>query len=132
MRAAALIPCVATSPMYRKCHAAFIKALDDYSTDQRGDVGSWVRTAAIAALGRTVTFAAGRSNMHVFISQEVFDRTIGGTVKQGVEKLEPVRAEVWRSTSSMRDAKAAKTWQWDCSSVWTFEAEQLRYARESS
>jgi hypothetical protein len=35
------------------CHeifAAFLKALDDYSTDNRGDVGSWVREAAIMGL----------------------------------------------------------------------------------
>jgi hypothetical protein len=35
------------------CHqifTAFLKALDDYSTDNRGDVGSWVREAAIVGL----------------------------------------------------------------------------------
>jgi hypothetical protein len=32
--------------------AALLAALDDYSVDNRGDVGSWVREAALNALER--------------------------------------------------------------------------------
>eukprot|EP01087_Luapelamoeba_hula_P025269 TRINITY_DN9952_c0_g1_i1.p1 TRINITY_DN9952_c0_g1~~TRINITY_DN9952_c0_g1_i1.p1 ORF type:complete len:1366 (-),score=225.40 TRINITY_DN9952_c0_g1_i1:17-4012(-) len=34
----------------RKIYEALLKASDDYSIDNRGDVGSWVRNAALAAL----------------------------------------------------------------------------------
>eukprot|EP00884_Botryococcus_braunii_P022550 jgi/Botrbrau1/897/Bobra.0167s0018.1 len=36
--------------VFKDAFAALLSALDDYSTDNRGDVGSWVREAAMAAL----------------------------------------------------------------------------------
>ncbi|ESQ44003.1 hypothetical protein EUTSA_v10005754mg [Eutrema salsugineum] len=78
-----------------------LEALNDYSVDNRGDVGSWVREAAIHGLEKCTyilcekvgTISAGDHNSG---SSSLFDsnlanRLIGGIVKQGVEKMDKLR-----------------------------------------
>ncbi|KAI9126819.1 hypothetical protein K1719_002415 [Acacia pycnantha] len=95
------------------------KALDDYSVDNRGDVGSWVREAALDGLEkctymlckRDLACFSGRSekNSTEFVKQQfindfvknnqdfpLFDENlatclIGGIVKQAVEKMDKLR-----------------------------------------
>ena len=95
--------------------------LDDYSTDQRGDVGSWTRVAAIAALSRVISHVARQPTPHDRITAAMFNQVIGGMVKQGVEKLEPVRAEVWRAFCQLRTARAETIWPWEGSRTWDFD-----------
>lgn len=98
---------------------SLFKALDDYSVDNRGDVGSWVREAALDGLEkctymlckRDLACLSGRSeetspesvkqqniNDIVGNNQDVplFDESlatclIGGIVKQAVEKMDKLR-----------------------------------------
>lgn len=78
-----------------------LKALDDYSVDNRGDVGSWVREAAIHGLEKCIyilckkvgTNSAGDHNND---SSSLFDSNlanhlIGSFVKQGMEKMDKLR-----------------------------------------
>lgn len=92
------------------------KALEDYSVDNRGDVGSWVREAAMEALEKctyiicrslTVFTGNGIKMRHAYTLDEgfmsdtkkensLFDsnlaaRLIGGIAKQAVEKIDKVR-----------------------------------------
>lgn len=92
------------------------KALEDYSVDNRGDVGSWVREAAMEALEKctyiicrslTAFTGNGIKMRQAYTSDEgfmsdtqkensLFDsnlaaRLIGGIAKQAVEKIDKVR-----------------------------------------
>lgn len=92
------------------------KALEDYSVDNRGDVGSWVREAAMEALEKcnyiicrslTVFTGSGIKMRQAYTLDEgymsdmqkensLFDsnlaaRLIGGIAKQAVEKIDKVR-----------------------------------------
>lgn len=96
---------------------SLFKALDDYSVDNRGDVGSWVREAAIFGIEKCTYILCRRSSL-VSISQlqesksipewqnednipddevqSYFDASlsttlVGGLVKQAVEKMDKIR-----------------------------------------
>ncbi|XP_022574223.2 tubulin-folding cofactor D-like [Brassica napus] len=74
-----------------------LKALDDYSVDNRGDVGSWVREAAIHGLEKCTYILCKKAGADsAGDSSSLFDsnlanRLIGGIVKQGVEKMDKLR-----------------------------------------
>ena len=64
--------------------AALVESLEDYTTDQRGDVGSWVRAAALHALA-PVLLMMPDSQM------EACEVARGGMVKQMAERIDSVR-----------------------------------------
>ncbi|XP_020891431.1 tubulin-folding cofactor D isoform X2 [Arabidopsis lyrata subsp. lyrata] len=78
-----------------------LKALDDYSVDNRGDVGSWVREAAIHGLEKCTYILCKKvrtnaADDHNNESSSLFDSSlanhlIGGIVKQGMEKMDKLR-----------------------------------------
>ena len=63
------------------------QVLDDYRADQRGDVGSWVRTAGMAALANLIIACPSSPQHHEDLLIIVF----GGMLKQAVEKIDSVR-----------------------------------------
>uniref|UniRef100_A0A7N0ZQQ9 Tubulin-specific chaperone D n=2 Tax=Kalanchoe fedtschenkoi TaxID=63787 RepID=A0A7N0ZQQ9_KALFE len=79
------------------------KALDDYSVDNRGDVGSWVREAAMDGLERCTYILC--SVDHATLTTENFENNkwpqffndniaitmVGGIAKQAVEKMDKLR-----------------------------------------
>ncbi|GMN43144.1 hypothetical protein TIFTF001_012341 [Ficus carica] len=82
---------------------SLLRALDDYSVDNRGDVGSWVREAAMDGLERCTYILCQRvselnnsdmvENCQLF---SVFDANlatsiVGGICKQAVEKMDKLR-----------------------------------------
>lgn len=92
--------------------SSLLKALDDYSTDNRGDVGSWVRDAAMNGLEKCTYILCsrdsniqGKGSVPEFPKCDItesdpatsyFDATlatnlIGGIVKQAVEKMDKIR-----------------------------------------
>jgi len=105
---------------YRLVFDALLKALADYSTDQRGDVGSWIRSVAIAGLGQAITVASRQSDCKRLVSQQQFQAAVGGMIKLGMEKLEPVRAASWRAWRLLHDVQAGEKWDWDGAQVWNF------------
>lgn len=93
---------------------SLFKALDDYSVDNRGDVGSWVREAAMDALERCTYILCKRDAISLQSEIEeplqelendeirknqvdpLFDANhavilIGGILKQAVEKMDKIR-----------------------------------------
>lgn len=92
-----------------------LKALDDYAIDNRGDVGSWVREAAMDALkrcsfllclktngewtkgesecspGETETSGLTTGRSGPFFDEEIAVKVVGGLAKQAVEKIDRVR-----------------------------------------
>lgn len=93
------------------------KALDDYSVDNRGDIGSWVREAAIDGLERCTYILCKRelkgfssksekmelgsvsqfdekdsaNQMKLIFDENVATCLVGGIVKQAVEKMDKLR-----------------------------------------
>ncbi|KAK9274057.1 hypothetical protein L1049_018871 [Liquidambar formosana] len=79
------------------------KALEDYSVDNRGDVGSWVREAAMDGLERCTHILCKRDSIYSSSDmgennpiQSFFDANlatclVGGIVKQAVEKMDKLR-----------------------------------------
>ncbi|XP_068669774.1 tubulin-folding cofactor D-like [Aristolochia californica] len=75
-----------------------LKALDDYSVDNRGDVGSWVREVAMDGLERCTYILCNEESLRLETDGTfaLFDETlvtnvIGGILKQAVEKIDKLR-----------------------------------------
>lgn len=95
---------------------SLFKALDDYSTDNRGDVGSWIREAAMDGLERCTYILCKRDSFNQEkrsslqleksddssdVLNSYFDATlannlVGGIVKQAVEKMDKLRESAAR------------------------------------
>ncbi|KAG6890812.1 hypothetical protein C0995_003245 [Termitomyces sp. Mi166 len=74
-----------------------LNGLDDYSTDQRGDVGSWIRIACIRSLTTSIEVLMRNARtiaaFHTYLPPSVVHSAISGILKQGVERLDNVRQE---------------------------------------
>ncbi|KAL6560372.1 hypothetical protein OROGR_003931 [Orobanche gracilis] len=102
--------------------SSLFKALDDYSTDNRGDVGSWVRGASMDGLERCTYILCKRDSVNqekgIVLELEKsdsssIDRTnpyfdaslanelVGGIVKHAVEKMDTVRESAARILQSI-------------------------------
>ncbi|OCH86383.1 TBCD protein [Obba rivulosa] len=81
--------------------------LDDYSTDERGDVGSWVRMACIKGLTSVAetlfTHASTLPNFEQYFPAGKYHNAIGGILKQGVERLDNVRQQAGECFVSLLD-----------------------------
>lgn len=76
---------------------ALLLGLDDYSTDERGDVGSWVRLTCIQGLTAVSTIllsnATAATNFSDYLPSTKYQVAVAGILKQGVERLDNVRQE---------------------------------------
>lgn len=74
---------------------AILDGLTDYTSDERGDVGSWVRIACVRGLASIIRtlFSCARElpDFASYLPPEKFHDAIAGTLKQGVERLDNVR-----------------------------------------
>jgi hypothetical protein len=71
-------------------------ALEDYSVDNRGDVGSWVREAAMYGLERCTYILCkndknDNNQMGPLFDENLATGLIGGIIKQAVEKMDKLR-----------------------------------------
>ncbi|ETW81590.1 hypothetical protein HETIRDRAFT_383952 [Heterobasidion irregulare TC 32-1] len=76
---------------------ALINGLEDYTTDERGDVGSWVRIACIQGLTSfSLTMLSHADHIPGFADYFPSDKyqiAVAGILKQGIERLDNVRAQ---------------------------------------
>lgn len=74
---------------------SLIQGLEDYTVDQRGDVGSWIRIACISGLCSLIAAALEWLPNVTFLQQylpaELQLQCVGKVLKQGVERLDSVR-----------------------------------------
>ncbi|KAG8732788.1 hypothetical protein FRC11_010958 [Ceratobasidium sp. 423] len=86
-----LLPSVLT-----RIYATVLLGFDDYTVDQRGDVGSWVRIAtlrAVASMSQAIFHNRPRLKaFEEYLPPGLWHQAIGGVLKQGVERLDNVRA----------------------------------------
>lgn len=80
---------------------ALISGLDDYTVDERGDVGSWIRIASIQGLTSVsvtlLTLAKTDATYIDYIPADLYQKAIAGILKQGVERLDSVRQQAGES-----------------------------------
>ncbi|KAL7752331.1 hypothetical protein RI367_002377 [Sorochytrium milnesiophthora] len=81
------------SDMYTRLIECMLRGIQDYSIDQRGDVGSWLRQASMTALVITVTVAveAGETVRSQYLPLTVYIRIVAAVLQQSVEKIDRVR-----------------------------------------
>lgn len=76
---------------------ALLSGLDDYTIDERGDVGSWVRIACVQGLTSSIEdlFSAADSidYFNEYLPLPMYQQAVAGILKQGVERLDNVRQE---------------------------------------
>lgn len=68
----------------------FLNGLKDYTQDKRGDVGAWVREAAMLGL-QTLTFRVAVKDMSI-INDSLTVKVISGIAQQAVERIDRTRA----------------------------------------
>lgn len=78
-----------------KCLGALLEGLTHYNTDERGDVGSWIRISCVLGLSTFVrtlfTHSKSLPNFSEYLPPGKYHAAIGGILKQGVERLDNVR-----------------------------------------
>ncbi|KAF9241181.1 tubulin folding cofactor D C terminal-domain-containing protein [Melanogaster broomeanus] len=69
--------------------------LDDYTTDERGDVGSWIRIACIQGLTSIIEdlfrVSGNLPEFSTFLPPHRYHTVVGRILRQGVERLDNVR-----------------------------------------
>lgn len=70
-----------------KIFQCFLLALQEYTNDNRGDIGAWVREAAMNALYKLIT-----SIPHNLLEAEKVHAIVTGLAQQAVEKIDRTRA----------------------------------------
>ncbi|XP_061556153.1 tubulin-specific chaperone D [Phycodurus eques] len=71
-------------------YAVLLDSMDDYATDSRGDVGAWVREAAMTSL-KDVTILVTRTAPEILLPDQV-KRMMCGLARQSAEKIDHYRA----------------------------------------
>ncbi|THH16982.1 hypothetical protein EW146_g3747 [Bondarzewia mesenterica] len=81
----------------RSLFHALINGLGDYTIDERGDVGSWVRIACIQGLTSfsmtMLSHANAITDFAEYFPPDIYHAAVAGILKQGVERLDNVRAQ---------------------------------------
>lgn len=76
---------------------ALLAGLEDYTTDERGDVGSWIRIACVKGLAATIELLIAHAHsipsFDQYLPPEKYHAAIAGILKQGVERLDNVRQQ---------------------------------------
>ncbi|GAA5967481.1 hypothetical protein JCM3765_004682 [Sporobolomyces pararoseus] len=81
-----------TQDRYSQAFDALLPGLNDYTNDQRGDVGSWVRATTLRSLTSLVpSLLDGSSPFTSMLSQAKLDILVGSHAKLAVERIDTVR-----------------------------------------
>lgn len=76
--------------MLTKIYDSFLNGLKEYTLDNRGDIGAWVREASMAGL-ETLTLLL-RTHKIEFLTPDLVRKIIAGIGQQAVEKIDRTRA----------------------------------------
>src|SRR5690606_36565271 len=70
---------------------ALVNGTEDYATDNRGDVGSWVREECMKGMERWVRLLSSREHLHEFLTPSMMRDIVCALMKQACEKIDRVR-----------------------------------------
>ncbi|BGP51780.1 hypothetical protein JCM10450v2_007736 [Rhodotorula kratochvilovae] len=115
---------VSTNPtLLRPALEALLAGFNDYTTDQRGDVGSWVRSATTRACATLL-----RAGVLQRLGREMVDGAVGAMAKMALERLDAVREvagrammEVWAWQETEGAEEVLRGWE-----VWAGIASEER------
>lgn len=87
-------------PFVNNLYQCLFNGLSEYTNDSRGDIGSWVREAAISGIFSltNLVYSAGLSTM---LTEELMTKIIGGISQQAVERIDRTRAKAGTAFISM-------------------------------
>lgn len=129
-----------SSQVVTSLYEALQQGLSDYTTDERGDVGSWIRIACIQGLTTISEMLSSNGQAFYTISTDHDDtspacdlrkylpprqyhKAANGILKQGVERLDNVRQEAGEAFTRLmklqtgdrgpNDEKTKGTSEWD-------------------
>ncbi|KAI8978670.1 TBCD protein [Trametes punicea] len=106
--------------LVREMIDALLDGLTDYTSDERGDVGSWVRIACVNGLASFICTlfvqAAALPDFASYLPPRKYHDAIGGILKQGVERLDNVRQQAGESfiillLSPLPSVRDSQQWQ---------------------
>jgi tubulin-specific chaperone D len=81
----------------RQMFECFLKGLDDYSIDSKGDSGSKVREASIEALESLLTLCAKHALVSLVGDERLVARVFAGIAQQAVERIDRTRSIAGRT-----------------------------------
>ncbi|KAG0149301.1 hypothetical protein CROQUDRAFT_89389 [Cronartium quercuum f. sp. fusiforme G11] len=82
--------------------SVLINGLNDYTNDERGDVGSWVRSSSLKSLAVLVEFCTLLPNrVPQYLPKKETRRILAGILKQTVESIDSLRELAWSSASTI-------------------------------
>lgn len=82
-----------------KIFSCFFVGLTEYTQDNRGDIGAWVREAALVGLQTLVLSLSTLGS--VALNQDTVSRVVAGSIQQAVEKIDRTRALAGKVFSSI-------------------------------
>ncbi|WWC58144.1 uncharacterized protein I303_100679 [Kwoniella dejecticola CBS 10117] len=97
---------IVSQAQFANIFGSLVRGLEDYATDQRGDVGSWVRIQSLQSIGKVLSTLDPSTTL---MTADTLDEAVGGIIKQGVEKLESVRGDAALTLAKLREAG----WGWE-------------------
>lgn len=109
-----------------RMYNALILGLEDYTTDERGDIGSRVRIASIQGLASVslalLTLVKSDTAYLEYFPADMYQEAIAGILKQGIERLDSVRQQAGECIIRLLKCPPPSV---DDSSSWNFHGEQL-------
>lgn len=102
------------APLVQTIYRALLAGLDDYTADERGDVGSWIRIACISGLvsvSKLLFSLSTHIDLAEFLPRDTYQDALGGLLKQGVERLDNVRAHAGEQVLSLVAYEAPDGWR---------------------
>lgn len=84
-----------------------LTGLEDYTVDERGDVGSWARLTCIKGLGQIVLLFVAENSLEInkWLPSHTYHEIIAGILKQGVERLNNLRVEAGKQLVAILEAR---------------------------
>jgi hypothetical protein len=76
---------------FRQVLGSLIQSMEDYSTDSRGDIGSWIRQEAIKSLMDLLQHVYQQAPHYLDSMEESLTHITGHIIKQMLEKIDRVR-----------------------------------------
>lgn len=70
----------------------YLLALKEYTIDSRGDIGAWVREAAMTGL-HMLTNLVSQAKLFSVLNENLMANIIGGIAQQAVERIDGIRAQ---------------------------------------
>ncbi|KAG7199877.1 hypothetical protein KM043_014326 [Ampulex compressa] len=70
----------------------YLLALNEYTIDSRGDIGAWVREAAITGL-HSLTNLVSQASLYSLLTEDLMTKVVGGIARQAVERIDGIRAQ---------------------------------------